>query len=159
MISLEKWNISTPLQKLPKYVGNLDKIIVETGFEKLPKEQLIAQSGHTARCLIYHIRLLSWCLKWPDIEKEAGDGLFKNQSRVFLQLQVQVDGWLGKTFGIHRRFHVDETRCKLTGLIFFLLLSMLLNVFERNLVFPRKKRNAKQWYFQIILYSKTVDYF
>ena len=44
MISREKWNFLTPLQKLPKNVG---KIIVATGFEKLPKVQLIAQSGHT----------------------------------------------------------------------------------------------------------------
>ena len=36
MISLEKWNISTTLQKLPKIVV---KIIVATGFEKLPKVQ------------------------------------------------------------------------------------------------------------------------
>ena len=39
MISLEKWKILTPLQKLPKNVGNLGKIIVATGFEKLPKDQ------------------------------------------------------------------------------------------------------------------------
>ena len=39
--------ILTPLQKLPNNVGNLDKIIVATGFELLPKEQKIAQSGHT----------------------------------------------------------------------------------------------------------------
>ena len=37
MISLEKWKISTPSQKLPKNVGDLDKIIVATGFEKFPK--------------------------------------------------------------------------------------------------------------------------
>ena len=36
MISLEKWK---SLQKLPKIVGNFDKIIVATGFEKLPKVQ------------------------------------------------------------------------------------------------------------------------
>ena len=47
MISLAKWKILTTLQKLPKHVGNLGKIIVATGFEKLPKVQLIAQSGHT----------------------------------------------------------------------------------------------------------------
>ena len=47
MISLEKWKIFTPLQKLPKNVGNLGKIIVATGFEKLPKVQKIAQYGHT----------------------------------------------------------------------------------------------------------------
>ena len=39
MVSLEKLKILTPLQKLPKNVGNLSKIIVATGFEKLPKVQ------------------------------------------------------------------------------------------------------------------------
>ena len=37
----------TPLQKLPNNVGDLCKIIVATGFEWLPKVQLIAKSGHT----------------------------------------------------------------------------------------------------------------
>ena len=36
MISLEKWMIVTPLQKLPKNVGDLGKSIVSKGFEKLP---------------------------------------------------------------------------------------------------------------------------
>ena len=49
MISLEKWMILTPLQKLPNNVGNLGKIIVATSFEWLPKVQKIAQSGHTDR--------------------------------------------------------------------------------------------------------------
>ena len=39
MISLEKLKILTPLQKLPKNVWNLGKLIVATGFEKLPKAQ------------------------------------------------------------------------------------------------------------------------
>ena len=39
MISLEKFNILTPLQKLPKNVGDLGKLIVAKGFEKLPKVQ------------------------------------------------------------------------------------------------------------------------
>ena len=47
MISLEKWYIFTPLQKLLKNVGDWDKLIVAKGFKKLPKVQLIAQSGHT----------------------------------------------------------------------------------------------------------------
>ena len=55
MISLEKWMILTPLQKLPSNVGILGKIIVATGFEWLPKMQKITQSGHTA----YNIH--SWC--------------------------------------------------------------------------------------------------
>ena len=39
MISLEKLMILTPLQKSPKNVRNLGKIIVATCFEKLPKVQ------------------------------------------------------------------------------------------------------------------------
>ena len=39
MISLEKLNILTPLQKLLKNVGDLGKPIVAKGFEKLPKVQ------------------------------------------------------------------------------------------------------------------------
>ena len=37
MISLEKLQVLTPLQKLPKNVGDLGKSIIATGFEKLPK--------------------------------------------------------------------------------------------------------------------------
>ena len=47
MTSFEKLKILTPFQKLPKNVGDLGKIIVANGFEKLPKVQLIAQSGHS----------------------------------------------------------------------------------------------------------------
>ena len=39
MISLEKLKMLTPLQKLPKNVGDLGKITVAKGFEKLPKVQ------------------------------------------------------------------------------------------------------------------------
>ena len=39
MISPEKLKILTPLQKLPKNVGDLGKQIVATCFEKLPKVQ------------------------------------------------------------------------------------------------------------------------
>ena len=39
MISLEKLKILIPSQKLPKTVGDLGKIIVVKGFEKLPKVQ------------------------------------------------------------------------------------------------------------------------
>ena len=48
MISLEKWKILPPLQKLPSNDGDLGKIIVATGFKKLPKVQYIAQFDHTA---------------------------------------------------------------------------------------------------------------
>ena len=39
--------ILAPLQKLPKNVGDLDKLIVAKGFKKSPKVQKIAISGHT----------------------------------------------------------------------------------------------------------------
>ena len=39
MISLEKLKILTPLQKLPKNVGDLGKLIVAAGFKKLLKVQ------------------------------------------------------------------------------------------------------------------------
>ena len=48
MISLEKWYILTPLQKMPKNVWDLGKFIVAKGFKKLSKvKKKIAQSGHT----------------------------------------------------------------------------------------------------------------
>ena len=39
MILIEKLKILTPLKKLPKYVGDLGKIIVAKGFKKLPEVQ------------------------------------------------------------------------------------------------------------------------
>ena len=48
MISLEGWIILASLQKLPKNVEYLGKLIVAKGFKKLPKVQKIANSGHTA---------------------------------------------------------------------------------------------------------------
>ena len=48
MISLEKWWILTPIQKLPKNEGDLGKLIVTKGIKKVPKVQKIAKSGHTA---------------------------------------------------------------------------------------------------------------
>ena len=47
-----------PLQKLPKKVDDLGKIIVATGFEKWPKVQYIAQSGHTAFIFFLSLSLL-----------------------------------------------------------------------------------------------------
>ena len=46
-----------PLQKLPKNVGDLGKLIAAKGFKQLPKVQKIANSGHTDfeckhRCVI-----------------------------------------------------------------------------------------------------------
>ena len=43
-VSLEKWYILTPLQKLPMNVRDLGQLIIAKGFKNLPKVQ---QSGHT----------------------------------------------------------------------------------------------------------------
>ena len=51
MISLEKWMILAPLQKLPKNVKDLGKLIVPKGIKKLPKVQKIANYGHTDNSL------------------------------------------------------------------------------------------------------------
>ena len=37
MLSLEKFKFLTPLQKLPKNMGDLGKLIVVKGFKNLPK--------------------------------------------------------------------------------------------------------------------------
>ena len=39
--------ILAPSQKFPKNIGDLGKFIVAKGFKKLPKMQIIANSGHT----------------------------------------------------------------------------------------------------------------
>ena len=51
MISQEKLKILTPIQ-IAKIQGDLGKLIVAAGFEKLPKVQLIAKSGHTGKLLL-----------------------------------------------------------------------------------------------------------
>ena len=58
MISLEKWLILTPLQKLSKTVGDLSKLIDAKGFKKSPKVQKIAKSGHTARYQLKAVMLI-----------------------------------------------------------------------------------------------------
>ena len=55
MISQEKWMILTPLQKLPKNVEDLGKLIVAKGLKKLPKVQKITQSGHTDTTVLQYI--------------------------------------------------------------------------------------------------------
>ena len=53
MILLATWKISTTLQNLPENKGNLGKLIIATGFEKLPKVQKITRSGHTGSGCIW----------------------------------------------------------------------------------------------------------
>ena len=62
MISLEKWLTLIPLQKLPKNVGDLGKIIVAIGFKKLSKVQYIAQSGHNTNFTELLLHPFSLCV-------------------------------------------------------------------------------------------------
>ena len=44
---MPKNDFTGKMQKLPKNLGDLGKLIVAKGFKKLPKLQEIAKSGHT----------------------------------------------------------------------------------------------------------------
>ena len=58
MISQEKLKILTPLQKLPKNVEDLGKLIIAKGLKKLPKVKKIAQSGLTDSVFHYYATLI-----------------------------------------------------------------------------------------------------
>ena len=51
--------ILAPLQKLPKNVKDLGKLIVPKGIKKLPKVQKIANYGHTGHNMQLCFQLLS----------------------------------------------------------------------------------------------------
>ena len=51
----------THLQKLPKNVRDLDKLIDAKGFKKLPNVQKIAKSGHTGFNLPTHTHNQQHC--------------------------------------------------------------------------------------------------
>ena len=69
MILPEKLKILTPWQKLHKNVGDLGKLIVAKGFEKFPKVQWIAQSGHTDHNALFQrgvvTTIINYFLKFP----------------------------------------------------------------------------------------------
>ena len=52
MISIEKWLISTPLQKLSENVGDLGKLIVAKGFKNVPKSNLVTLVENVFECEI-----------------------------------------------------------------------------------------------------------
>ena len=71
MIPIEFFQILTPLQKLPKNVGDLEKLIVAKGFKKLPKVQQIAQSAHTDHSLVKQKQKKCYTQKIAKREKSA----------------------------------------------------------------------------------------
>ena len=84
MISLEKWMILAPLQKLPKNVKDLGKLIVQKGIKKLPKVQKIANYGHTAHDC-------HWCLFRPQL-LEIWPKHFKYESIEWIEL-LYLEFW------------------------------------------------------------------
>ena len=56
--------ILAPLQKLPKNVGDLDKLIVAKGFKKSPKVQKIANSGHNGSDCSVHCTITTVIVKF-----------------------------------------------------------------------------------------------
>ena len=78
----------TPLQKLPKNVGDLGKFIVAKGFKELPEIQYIAKSGHTANYLPlrYHkiSSLLLTVILPPTDECSLNNPMSKNNNSEYL---------------------------------------------------------------------------
>ena len=82
MISLGKLKILIPLQKLPKNVRDLGKLIVAKGLKKLPKVQKIAQSGHTA-CINNSLFTRGGNdFKRPNIKEKRGQEYFSLSERL-----------------------------------------------------------------------------
>ena len=72
MISLEKFKILTPLQKLPTNVGDLGKLIVAKGFEKLTKKlpNLVTLLPR------YTLRVMdNFCIKRKLLQRDLGIGV------------------------------------------------------------------------------------
>ena len=90
MISLEKWMILAPLQKLPKNVEDLGKLIVAKGFNKLPKVHKIANSGHTGKGQKYFMSfsifsLMEWCKEKRNVRNKRQKSSFtflQNESKI-----------------------------------------------------------------------------
>ena len=76
----------TPLQKLSENIGNLGKIIVATGFDKLPKVHWNTQSGYTVNvfhlisCSKFPKKCVFCCKKWWRGEEKRNQNL-ANKSR------------------------------------------------------------------------------
>ena len=74
MILLEKLKILTPLQKLPKNVGDLGKLIVAKGSKKLPNmvTLLAAHDSNPKHNIYLHLfnLHLNWHLKRSKINKK-----------------------------------------------------------------------------------------
>ena len=64
----------TPLQNLPRNVGDLAKLIFAKGFKKLLKVQKIAKSGHTGwKHKFYEFCAMIWGISCRQFCKKSAD--------------------------------------------------------------------------------------
>ena len=78
--------ILAPLQKLPKNVEDLGKLIVAKGFNKLPKVHKIANSGHAGKGQKFFMSFHSW----SDARKKNVRNKRQKSSFTFLQNESKI---------------------------------------------------------------------
>ena len=95
MISLETWMILAPLQKLPKNVGDLGKLIVAKGFKKLPKVQKLPTLVTLLSLFLFPIfsfDKISPCKDSNQIDQPTTLNLFrlkyKRDPHIFFQIEI-----------------------------------------------------------------------
>ena len=109
MNSLKKLNILTPLQKLPKNVGDLGKLIVAKGFEKLPKSPNLVTPVERSKPI-----LLLFFHKKRQQQQQSLKGVRKETIEKNLGRQVGGSGSLFvRLSGVRTLFLVFTFRAKL----------------------------------------------
>ena len=127
--------ILTPLQKLPKNVGDLGKIIVAKCLKKLPNVQKIAQSGHTGPVAVIYLFLrrfkfgfvldnfVLFCLQFSALEGPGNlDPLRDPDTFGFFLGVLKFAGFLCDLFGLGRGSGLGGQRFCLVGNLFGLWL-------------------------------------
>ena len=107
----------TPLQKLPKNVGDLGKFIVAKGYNKLPKVQKISQSGHTD-CENEHILGYKFIIEERSVKAAAKNIFSKPQIIAFGEIDLRLSNSINKkikaqnkhTSVIYNLFHSNILR-------------------------------------------------
>ena len=87
MIWLEKWKMLTPLQKLPKNVGDLGKLIVAKDFKKLPKVKTICS-----------IRVHWWKARKREREVQTTFLKYSQNDYLLMTLIQSSESWCKKDF-------------------------------------------------------------
>ena len=118
MISLEKWYILTPLQKLPKNVEDLGTLIVAKGFKSCPKSN--KSPNLVTLPTVQNQQLSTWAekslhvlLPESSMEREVrGDGVLNYDYNSVWKIFVKRLKWARETSLISGNFHVFEAAPK-----------------------------------------------